>query len=1123
MDDSQYDNRIFTAFEKKEEFTELQNQILFPEPSGRSPGEDAEAYGGIAMKISNILDEYLEQSYLVDSHLESLITPVVNQLKASASEARAGVTERNSEYTARVAFLLYLYVKFRGYKTITRFFPHEIADLEIALGFLLMPNGPASIPRYWSLRYIMLLWLSLICMLPFDLEQFDEHEHRGRTAANIESVAKAQLSKAGVERDAAAILLSRLYSRKDTVSKFPAFLLWSKDLIQSSTEVFSVMGCLRVLCEVTKSGSAYLVQDHLPAFLQVSLAVSEHKNLMSNTVIRKLRTKLVARVVLRLLPVRSRRSRKRGKILIGTTDEQEESLDNDEIDVPEETESTLEELFQGLQDKDTVVRYSAAKGIARIAERLPADFGEQILDNVLQLYSIHSIALARMYELPTVAEATWHGASIACAELARRGLIANHKLQEVLDWQGKALYFDIRQGSHSIGSSVRDAASYVIWSLAKAQSTDALAPFMVDLSQKLVTVSIYDREVHIRRAASAAFQECVGRTNLCPHGIPVLGKTDFYSVGLRRNAFLVAAPEVAGYEEYRTVLIDHVLGFTLRHWDPVMRQLGAQSLKEICHRDMSTLAPTIATRLAEYLTFPDSADVHGALLALTELASECRQDVHLEPLRRQIFSYLETIPPTTVLSHRHELITAAACNLIATSIALEDLESPSKGALPPWRKIIEFGLKNRGIAVQESAAEAIVDRQVLCIVYEYAITADTGTYDQSPTTLQNVEARRNAYASISQILENVVPRLSEHLTPAVVCEMIDSLQVGLEDYTTDERGDVGSWIRMVCIKGLADVSVILLANGQHIPALESYLPPAKFHTAIGGILKQGVERLDNVRQQAGQQLLRILELQLLNLPGKERWAVEGGSLMHRLFLNGEENIGWHEGTWLFPKAVQLLEIKEYRRQLLSGLVLSVSSRTDSTQRPVSTSLVNFAKSLPPRETADAGYSSQTLAEDLIAHCSQNLTANGIVIPVLQTFNVLLEGDAFEALHEHPSGSQSLRTLFSIASRNIPKVKNVQRISACMRILVNMLPMPALRPQCVAKLPEFLAHRYPKMRADTAEYLYLILQTKDLGIETDEAEDVILETEWHLADNRSSSDLATVREAAWRCAELLSEE
>lgn len=43
-----------------------------------------------------------------------------------------------------------------------------------------------------------------------------------------------------------------------------------------------------------------------------------------------------------------------------------------------------------------------------------------------------------------------------------------------------------------------------------------------------------------------------------------------------------------------------------------------------------------------------------------------------------------------------------------------------------------------------------------------------------------------------------------------------------------------------------------------------------------------------------------------------------------------EIVGWNEGSWLFPRAVKILEIEEYRAQLLAGLVLSVSSKTDST-------------------------------------------------------------------------------------------------------------------------------------------------------------------------------------------------
>ena len=76
----------------------------------------------------------------------------------------------------------------------------------------------------------------------------------------------------------------------------------------------------------------------------------------------------------------------------------------------------------------------------------------------------------------------------------------------------QALYFDLRKGAHSIGSNVRDAASYALWALARSQNHSALIPHANNLAQRLATVALYDREIHIRRAASAAFQEHVGRT-----------------------------------------------------------------------------------------------------------------------------------------------------------------------------------------------------------------------------------------------------------------------------------------------------------------------------------------------------------------------------------------------------------------------------------------------------------------------------------------------------------------------------------------------------------------------------------------------------------------------------------
>ena len=129
--------------------------------------------------------------------------------------------------------------------------------------------------------------------------------------------------------------------------------------------------------------------------------------------------------------------------------------EDEEIDVPEEMEGILDDLFQAVQDKvpgvgpclqnrvhserfqDTVVRWAAAKGIGRISERLPSDFAGQVLETVMSHFAIHSVGVTTTYEMPTVAEPTWQGACLTCAEMARRGLVSDEHLPVLLGWLSK--------------------------------------------------------------------------------------------------------------------------------------------------------------------------------------------------------------------------------------------------------------------------------------------------------------------------------------------------------------------------------------------------------------------------------------------------------------------------------------------------------------------------------------------------------------------------------------------------------------------------------------------------------------------------------------------------------------
>jgi tubulin-specific chaperone D len=74
----------------------------------------------------------------------------------------------------------------------------------------------------------------------------------------------------------------------------------------------------------------------------------------------------------------------------------EEVCDDDAL-VPEELEDILDMVLTGLRDKDTVVRWSAAKGVGRITGRLPKEFADDVVGAVLELLR------------PEEGDGAWHG------------------------------------------------------------------------------------------------------------------------------------------------------------------------------------------------------------------------------------------------------------------------------------------------------------------------------------------------------------------------------------------------------------------------------------------------------------------------------------------------------------------------------------------------------------------------------------------------------------------------------------------------------------------------------------------------------------------------------------------
>lgn len=69
------------------------------------------------------------------------------------------------------------------------------------------------------------------------------------------------------------------------------------------------------------------------------------------------------------------------------------------------------------------------------------------------------------------------------------------RLPEVVPKVVKALTYDEPRGYSSVGSHIRDAACYVCWAFARAYDTDVIKPFVNEISNALLIVTCFDREV----------------------------------------------------------------------------------------------------------------------------------------------------------------------------------------------------------------------------------------------------------------------------------------------------------------------------------------------------------------------------------------------------------------------------------------------------------------------------------------------------------------------------------------------------------------------------------------------------------------------------------------------------
>jgi len=653
---------------------------------------------------------------------------------------------------------------------------------------------------------------------------------------------------------------------------------------------------------------------------------------------------------------------------------------------------------------------------------------------------------------------------------------------------------------------------------------------------------VYDREINVRRAASAAFQENVGRQGVFPHGINIIQAANYYSLGNRNQAFLEISIDIAQYEQYRSHLIDHLLSISIRHWDKQMRILASETLHKLVTIEPNYFINVVLPGLIPDATSLDQNISHGALLSVAEISLAltqcCRDDSHLSDLwqisstdlRHQISAIVKSIPSKNLTTFGSEKIREAACHLIAclAQAGITGTEADEQA----WSQVINSSLKRKEENVQKCAVEAFgalaqfrgIDRKTVeeCIEetistrhlygrrgYALALGAipfhQTANYTHLPNVLSalisamtikdslqdnDAEAKRNAVLALQAIIQQLDTRIKTAISYELFQSLMHGLLKNLEDYSIDQRGDVGSWIREESMKALCMVVPLVTRLDMEIPGDQIYVGLDTQVQIIGKLLKQAAERIDRTRAVAGSTLTEILKSTtshgepLLRVPGQEALST---------ITNRE--LDWTSPAEVYHLLVPLVAIPEYRYELLTGLITSAGSRTESLLRHSSQCLSEYINQLPTME-GDTTVNLQDVVREFNSILENYFHDDRVSIALLEVIGILFESGTLSRV-----GDEALynRLLF-LTRKEAYKSRDVRKLVAVIKVLVGyagLTPSKA-RTNAMRQLLIYLVHPFPKIRVATADQLFMYLTTLDdefICDHTMEAEDIITNTDW----------------------------
>lgn len=538
-----------------------------------------------------------------------------------------------------------------------------------------------------------------------------------------------------------------------------------------------------------------------------------------------------------------------------------------------------------------------------------------------------------------------------------------------------------------------------------------------------------------------------------------MNTADYFALASRANSYLHVAVTIAEYDGYLYAFVDELLDSKICHWDKGLRELASNALSSLVKYEPEYFANAVLDKLIPHTLSSDLCMRHGATLATGAVILALHQCAYVlsTDKQKQVALIVPAIEKARLYRGKGGEIMRSAVSRFIECMSLacvcvtekikqslldtvnENLRHPNSQiqfvaveALKHFTHAYLMGMDDKNInvmllkylqqlsdanvAARRGSALALGVLPIDFLAKQWKIVLSklcTSCAVEDNPEDRDAEARVNAVKGLVSVCEILTETtefskfIPEENSSSILLfiknEVMQCLFKALEDYSVDNRGDVGSWVREAAIIGLEKCTYILCQRGslrserglKEIKSSElhkkentedsqvrPYFDETLAINLIGGLVKQAVEKMDKIRELAAKVIQRILYNETVFIP-----FIAFRENLEKLIPEDADS-EWGEPTFSYHRFVQLLQFSCYSKYLTSGLVISIGGLQDSLRKASLGALLDYV------QITESGDREFCLSSDILWVLQNYKRCDRVTIPTLKTIEILFSKKVF---------------------------------------------------------------------------------------------------------------------------------